>query len=178
LGQALEPHLLLAYTQTTAGGVVLASTRLLDLFEDGIGLLLAGLDGLRKAIDRHGLLPYARAHYWEHLNKRQGATLLSPRDLLGSPTPDVRRTPLLLPRVDSLRGAWTAPDTLPDFAEMAAGLGTAPHQLEGPGAALGSPEERLLQAAANFLEPRTVEVSRTILLGGWVNKAAYLDLIQ
>ncbi len=120
-------------------GVALASTRLLDLFEDGLGLLLAGLDVLRKAIDRHGLLPYARAHYWEHLNKRQGATLLAPRDLLGSPTPDVRKTPLLLPRVDSLRGAWTAPDALPDFAEMA-GLGPAPHLLEGPGADPGSPE--------------------------------------
>jgi hypothetical protein len=57
LGQALKSHLLLAYTKTPTGRLVLAPTGLSDLFEDGLGLLtLAGLNELRKAIYSRELL--------------------------------------------------------------------------------------------------------------------------
>jgi hypothetical protein len=57
LGQALKSHLLLAYTKTPTGRLVLAPTGLSHLFEVGLGLLtLAGLNELRKAIYSHELL--------------------------------------------------------------------------------------------------------------------------
>ena len=57
LGQALTPHLLLAYTKLPTGCLVPAPTGLSDLFEDGLGLpTLAGLNELRKAIYSHELL--------------------------------------------------------------------------------------------------------------------------
>src|SRR5215216_2035353 len=55
LGQALEPHFLLAYAKTSTGRLVLAPAGPSDLLEDGLGLLsLAGLNELCKAIHRHG----------------------------------------------------------------------------------------------------------------------------
>ena len=73
LGQALELHLLLAYAQTPAGGLVLAPTALLDLFEDGLGLLtLAGLNELRKAIHRHGLFPLVLVILTDDYSNRYG----------------------------------------------------------------------------------------------------------
>src|SRR5215208_7458344 len=76
LGQALEPHFLLAYAKTPTGRLILAPAGLTDLFEDGLGLLtLAGLNELRKAIHRHGdcllalvILPY-------HYSTRQGCVV-------------------------------------------------------------------------------------------------------
>ena len=61
LGQALEPHLLLASAQTAKGRLVLAPTGLLDLLEDGLRVLsFAGLNELGEALHCHGLFPCAR----------------------------------------------------------------------------------------------------------------------
>src|SRR5215212_4872383 len=73
LGQALEPHLLLAYAQTPTGRLVLAPTGLLDLLEDGLGLLsLAGLNELREAIHRHGLFPLVLVILSDDYSNRYG----------------------------------------------------------------------------------------------------------
>jgi hypothetical protein len=73
LGQALEPHLLLAYAQTPAGRLVLAPAVPSDLFEDGLGLLaLAWLNELRKAIHRHGLFPLMLMIMTYHHSTRHG----------------------------------------------------------------------------------------------------------
>src|SRR5215216_2888088 len=76
LGQILEPYLLLAYAQTLTGGLVLAPTGLLELFEDGLGLLtLAGLNELRKAIHRHGDYLLALVILTYHYSTRQGCVV-------------------------------------------------------------------------------------------------------
>jgi hypothetical protein len=73
LGQALQPHLLLAYAQTPTGRLVLAPTGLLNLLEDGAGLIsFAGLDKLHKAIHRHGLFPLVLVILTDDYSKRYG----------------------------------------------------------------------------------------------------------
>src|SRR5215216_3903352 len=71
--QALEPHPLLAYAQTPTGRLVLAPPGVLDLFEDGLGLLSsAGLNELRKAIHRHGLFPLVLVMLTDDYSNRYG----------------------------------------------------------------------------------------------------------
>src|SRR5215218_1189193 len=76
LGQALEPHFLLAYAKTPTGRLILAPAGLTDLFEDGLGLLtLAGLNELRKAIHRHGDCLLALVILTYHYSTRQGCVV-------------------------------------------------------------------------------------------------------
>src|SRR5215218_4771645 len=73
LGQALEPHFLLAYAKTPTGRLILAPAGLTDLFEDGLGLLsLAGLNELREAIHRHGLFPLVLVILSDDYSNRYG----------------------------------------------------------------------------------------------------------